>query len=446
MTIRLEPFVSVLVLASLAAMISFALAPRLAPLAIAVPAAVLAMTAHPAGVVAAAPLLAAVPATVAWLRRCGRRALLVLGVLLIVGLALALIVFTFNGDLPGLLSDARVAREGEKHSEPLWREYVRYTAFDAWGGGTALRRLSLALILLVVLAWLTRRRGARTGVLSLPAASVAVALVLLAFTPSKWPWHFGALAAMAAVALAAEAERLFRERHEPRWRAIRPILALALVAAIARWSWTAPVEWGPLDLQELSWSSGFNANSFLVLLGVLAAATAISVRVGSKHGGLEASVGRAVTIVSFAAIGLTCTLLIRDAAITRWSPARQNLEALAGRSSCGLAHHLRGRSDVAELLADSKTPVLLEPPVALYFPCSTIPAVENGLVEAPRLVVFQATLWPLQERDGPFAAISDLYGLTRIARGAGGVKVLSVADAIPGFARADASRVGVTAR
>jgi hypothetical protein len=251
---------------------------------------------------------------------------------------------------------------------------------------------------------------------------------------------------MAAVALAAEVERLVRERNEARWRAIRPILALALVAAIARWSWTAPLGWGPLDLQALSWRSGFSASSFLVLLGILAAAVVISVRVTSKRGGLEASVGWALTILSFAAIGVTCALLIRDAAITAWSPARQNLEALVGASTCGLAHHLRGDSDVSQPLADPRTPVLLEPPVALYFPCSTIPAVENGVVQVPRLVVFQSELWPLQERDGPFTAVPDLYELTRIADGPGGVKVLSVDDTVPGFARADAQRAVAVAR
>jgi hypothetical protein len=90
--------------------------------------------------------------------------------------------------------------------------------------------------------------------------------------------------------------------------------------------------------------------------------------------------------------------------------------------------------------------VLLEPPVALYFPCSTIPAVENGVVQVPRLVVFQSELWPLQERDGPFTAVPDLYELTRIADGPGGVKVLSVDDTVPGFARADAQRAVAVAR
>ncbi len=446
MTIRLEPFVSVLVLASLAAMISFALAPRLAPLTIALPAAVLAMTAHPAGLVAAAPLLAGAPKTVGWLRRGGRRVLFAFGALLLAGLALALVLLTLDADLMSRLSDARVAREGDFHAEPWWHEYVRYTHFDAWGGGTAIRRLSLALLLLSVLALLTRRRSVPTGVLVLPARSVALALVLLAFVPSKWPWHFGALAAMGAVATAAEVARLLRERDQPGWRTIRPVFALAAVGTLGLWSWRAPGGWGLLDLQETSWRSGFNLYSFLVLVPILAMAAVASLRAGRERGVLEGIVGRSIAIVSFAVVGLTAAILVRDATVTAWSPARQNLETLAGRSSCGLAHQLRGEGDVSELLADPETPVLLEPPVAVYFPCATIPALENGLIEVPRLVVFQSRLWPLEEKDGPFAAVSDLYRLRSIARGPRGVEALSVADAVPGFVRVDADRRDVDAR
>ena len=441
MTIRLEPFVSVLVLASLAAMISFALAPRLAPLAIAVPAAVLAMTAHPAGVVAAAPLLAGTPKVVGWIRRDGPTLLWALGALLLTGLALALVLFTLDADLATRLSEVRLAREGNYDPEPLWRGYVRYTMFDEWGGATATRRLSLALILLVALAWLTRRRAARAGVLSLPAASVAVALVLLAFAPSKWPWHFGALAAMAAVALAAEVERLFRERHEPRWRAIRPTLGLAVLAVAALWSWRAP-GFFRFDLQELSWGSGFNSLSFVALVAVLVMIVAGSVRRSGRPEALNELIAPTTAVVCLAVVSLTAAILIRDATVAPWSPARQNLEALAGRSSCGLADQLRGANDVSELLEDPSTRVLVAPPVALYVPCTRIPTLDAGLVEVPRYVVILSVLWPLEEKDSPFAAVPDLYELTSIALGSRGVEVLSVADDIPGFVRVDAARRG----
>jgi len=446
MTLRLEPFVSLLVLASLAAMISFALVPRLAQLAIAVPAVVLATTAHPIGLVAAAPLLAAAPETVAWLRRGERRVLLALGTLLLAGLALALVLFTLDADLATRLSDARVAREGDYHAEPWWREHVRYTTFDVEGGGTVIRRLSLALLMLTVVAWLTRRRAVSTGVLVLPARSVGAALVLLAFVPSKFPWHFGALAAIGAVATAAEVARLLGERDEPRWRALRPILALAAVGGIALLSWRAPGEWGLPVLQETSWRSGFSPYTFLVVVLFVVVAAVASLRAGRGRGVPEGIVGEAIAIVSFAAVGLTALVLVRDAAVTAWSPARQNLEALTGRSSCGLAHQLRGEGNVSDLLADPETPAYLEPPVAVYFPCATIPTIEDGLVQVPRLVVRSPSRLLLDESDSPFAAVSDLYELRSIARGPRGVEVLSVGNGVPGFIRIDATRGDPTSR
>jgi hypothetical protein len=313
-------------------------------------------------------------------------------------------------------------------------------------------------MLLSVFVWLTHRRAVRTGVLSVPAAGVAAALVLLAFVPSKWPWHFGAVASMAAVALAAEVARMQRDDDRARWSAFRPILALEAVGVVAIWSWTGRGAMGfsqggtgPLGLQEGGWSGVFNVYSFLALVAISAIAIALSIRAGAGRGGVEASLGWVVAIVSLGAVCLTSAALIRDAATTAWSPARQNLEALTGHRGCGLASQLHDKSAPVELLADPKTPVFLDPPVALYFPCATIPTLESGLVTVPRLIVFPdlagesggGLLVPsLLENDaGTFTAVTDLYRLTTVARGPGGIKVLSVVGAVPGFVRIDADRL-----
>ena len=453
MTLRLEPFISVLVLLSLAAAISFVRAPRSLPLAVATVAVVLAATAHPTGLVAVAPMLTAVPAIVRWIRPSRLRRLSEVAAILLAGVALGLVLFSVDADLGTRRFDAQVAGTDINHSVPWWREYVRYATFDAYGGDTAIRRLSLALILLSVIAWLTRRRAARTDVLSVPAAAVATALVLLAFVPSKWPWHFGAVASMAAVAVAAEVARIHRE-HPARWSALRPIVALAIVGVVAIWSWNAHGKWGPvLDLQRTSWRSVFNAYSLFGLVAISAIATVLSIRRGGARGGVgvEASVGWVVAIVSLAAIGLTSAALIRDASTTAWSPARQNVEALVGRHTCGLASQVHGTSASLELLADPKTPLYLDPPVALYFPCATIPSLKSGLVTIPKLVVSpdlggkpeRRLIVPslLQDRAGTFTAVTDLYRLTTVAQGPGKIMVLSVADTVPGFFRIDADRL-----
>ena len=65
---------------------------------------------------------------------------------------------------------------------------------------------------LAVLAFLLRRRRERAS-LDLASASLGVALRLLIATPSKWPWHFGALVGIAAVAVASETIRLSQGRR-----------------------------------------------------------------------------------------------------------------------------------------------------------------------------------------------------------------------------------------
>lgn len=453
MTLRLEPFVSVLVLASLAATISFVLAPRSLPLAVATLATVLATTAHPTGLVALAPMLVAIPAIARWIRPGGLPRKLEFVAILLAGLALGLVLFAIDADLGIRLSDARAVRATEFADQPWWREYTRYVNWDDVGGETAIRRLSLALILLPVFAWLTHRRVVPTGVLSVPAASVAGALVLLAFVPSKWQWHFGAISSMAAIAVAAEVARMLRD-YQVRWSAVRPILVLEFVGVMAIWSWTAPGGWGSrFDLQQGSWSTVFNAYSLLAIVAISAIATVLSIRAGVGRGGLEASVGWVVAIVSLAVVGLTSAMLIRDAAATAWSPARQNVEALAGHRGCGLASQLHRESASLDLLADRKTPVFLDPWVALYFPCATIPRLEYGLITVPRLIVFRpfpwqpeeepTVPWLLEQKYFTFAAVSDLYRLTNVARGPGGVEVLSVTRTVPGFVRVDADRVDV---
>jgi hypothetical protein len=446
MTLRPEPFISLLTVATLAAMVSFARAPRIAPLAIAVPIAVLAATTHPTGIVASAPLLASAPQVFGVLPMRGRRMLPALAALLLTGLALALVLFALDADLTTRLDDAQVLRNGDLHREPWWREHIRYTRFDQYGGWTAVRRLSLALLLLAAIAWLLHRRRSQPGALLLPARSVAIGLLLLAFLPSKWPWHFGALFAVGAVATAAEAVRLFRGQAQPGSRRIRPLLAVAVVGAAALWSWNAVGYWSPLDLEEARWSLGFGIHgySLWVTAFCLVAALATLVWFVSRSGWVADRVALVaawmVAAVTFAVVGVTAAILTYDAAISSWTPARQNLEALVGGGSCGLAHQLNGDAEIVDKISDPSIPTLLVPSVGLYFPCATIPRLDGGLVEVPRLVAFQAIAWPLHEHDGPFAAIDDLYELRTIAGRPPAVAVLSVLDEVPGFVRADAIR------
>ncbi len=446
MTLRLEPFVGLLAVTAIAAMIRFSRTPGLMPLTIAGSAVVLAVTAHPTGILVAAPLLVSVPRVVTWLRAGGHSAALSLGALLLVGLAFALILFTLDADLATRLATARDLRDVETHSFPWWREYVRYTTFDALGGGTTIRRLSLVLVLLPVIALVTRRRPDRTGVSVLPARTVAVALLLLAFIPSKWPWHFGAFVGMAAIAATAEVARLIRERTQPGRLDVRFVAAMAVLPAVVLVAWSAPGRWGAASvLQTATWRDGFNAYTWLAVL-LLVVVVAVVDRARLRRQKLRAGerlstiTGWAITLVSFAAVGVTVAILVIDAAISSWSPTRQNLEALVGGKTCGFAHELRGKGDLTGQIADAGSPTFVVAPVAPYLPCATTPTIDGGLVEIPSLVLLYLRSWPLDETDSPFAAVPDLYELRGIARGPEGMKVLSVNRRIQGFALVDAVR------
>lgn len=442
MTLRLEPYISLLALVCLAAMVCFARAPGLAPLAIAVPAAVLSVSIHPVGIVAIAPMLAALLPVGRWLRQEGGRVMIAVVALLVAGAAIGLVLVTADADLATRLDAANILSQENLHNEPFWREYRRYTFFNEFGGDTAVRHLSLAVLGLSLLAVLTRRRRIKTGISELPARAVAIGLVLFAFIGSKWPWHFGTLVAMGAVAAAAEAARLLAEDEQRPRASVRPSVAMTLVAAAALWSWDAVGPWSPIDLQEARWDQVFGLGgrpwwiaALLVAGGVMLIARTLK-PIANRMAVIAAGT---LAVVSAAVLAATGAVLIGDAAVSPWTPARQNLETLTGRESCGLAHQFRGEPGLADRIADPNTPTLLVSPVGTFFPCATIPAVTGGLVQTPKLVIHHGDPWPLVSPDAPFAAVPDLYEVRKVASG-GGAHVLAVDERIPGYRLAEAVR------
>jgi arabinosyltransferase C len=444
MTLRVEPLVALLTLIVLAASCSFARAPRLSVVIVALVAAMLAVTAHPVGVLAAAPLLASSPQLARWLLATGRASVVSVAASCIAVLAIGVVLLVVDSDLPTRVANARLVATEDLHNEPFWREYIRYELFDEYGGETAVRRLSLGLLLLAVAFLVTRSRSVSTGVSPLPARSIAIALVLLGFVSSKWPWHFGALAAIGAVALAAEVARLIAESAYPRRFAIaRPVIALGGVAVALLWSWPAAREWSKIDLQEAQWTSVFGWERrwtalVVVAVGALVVIVGLRRRRSSSAAAVSLAGGYAIAILTLGAVAGTVAILIWDASSSQWTPARQNLETLAGRQSCGLGDRLSAVG-VVDRIADDRTRTLLTPSVGMYLPCATVPEVAFGLVRMPDLVVFDVGLgpWPLDTPHGPFAAVRDLFEVYPVATGPS-VEVYATMKAEGGFARADA--------
>jgi hypothetical protein len=151
-------------------------------------------------------------------------------------------------------------------------------------------------------------------------------------------------------------------------------------------------------------------------------------------------VGWVIPLASLGFVAVTIGVLSLDGSRSNWSPARQNLATLIGRSNCGLADEL-GRT-TADRMAQPGTITLPIPSLALYFPCATIPSIRGGVVQLPNLVAYEDAPWPLQVKDGPFAAAADLYSTDTLAQGPRNVAVLAVHKQSLDFTRADAVRVG----
>ena len=344
MTLRPEPELAVLVTGVLACAVSFTERERAAPLALAAVLIVLSLSAHPAGIVAVAPLLAAAPALARWARAHAKAGAIVLTS----AVALFVVLATVGADLHQRRADTSSLRTfGEETAG--WRDEIsRYSFLSQAPYGTPLRRVSVALLILAVLAYVLRRRRARPdALLGLPALSLGIALVLLIATPTKWPWHFGALIGLGAVAVAAETARLRSDARESRGWDVRPFLVLATAVAAAAWAWGLRNDWGDLDLRTLHWTLGVERR---LTLAKLAGALPVAVLVVLALVELRRSRGRrvpetpwraaawTVSLVTVPLIAFTTAVLVADAAKTKsWTLTRQNVDTLRGNLGCGLA-------------------------------------------------------------------------------------------------------------
>jgi hypothetical protein len=451
MTLRPEPLVALLVAVSLSAMLAFVRAPGIGPLVVAGLAVVLAVNAHPAGGTAAAPIIAAAPTVYVWLRRTSQ-VWIAVAALAVAGLALGLLLLTIDADLGTRLADARLVRAGALHAEPWWREYERYWSVIR-DGGNQVRRLSLLLLVAAVGLFLTRARTHRSRFSSLPGHALCVALVLLVLTPSKWMWHFGTLISLVSVALVVEILRMASSEESNVRRAHRPAVLLLLFGGAGLWAWGAPSGWAALDLGTAEWNDGFNLLPWVVGVPVALAAIAFIRRRrastwATMRRELALITGASIAAFSLVVVWITLAVFGGDAAFARWSPARQNVSALVGRSGCGVADTLtvpasEGHS-LTRLVSRPAT-TLVDPFIAPYFPCIDQPTIRDGVVTIPAHLVAQGTPWPVLARDGPFAALHDLYPIRQVLIKRG-VRVWEIDRRITGYVRADAVRVAARAR
>jgi arabinosyltransferase C len=343
MTLRPEFATAFFAAAIMACAVRFLERRSAAPLALAAALLPLAATAHHAGLVAGAPLIAAGSHVIRW----ARRRPLVAAAISVASLALLGLLAFVGSDLEQRLQDAHdVSRVT---GTPWLNELQRYATLVGLYSGTPMREASVALMLLAVLAFVFRRDREPRIMLDLPAKTVGIGLLLLVPLPDKLPWHFGALLALAAVAVAAETVRLRGDAaRATHWEA-RPFLIIGVAMAATAWLWATPQDWSLLDLRTLDWSRAVNRldMGLLALLAPLLAMVAATLAGMLRRDPRPWRVPWHVApwmpvIIAVPVVAFTVGVILVDTATTpSWTLARQSLGSLGGRAGCGVADSYR---------------------------------------------------------------------------------------------------------
>lgn len=234
-TLRPEPIVALLSAAVMAYVIRYRddAGPR--DLAFALVGAALAMTLHPSGVVAAAPLILATPTM--WRSvRAGRAGRVECATAFAIAAAIGIVTLFADTDIARWRLDRGLFAGDGFHSKGVLDELDRYRDLLANGSIPALASVLVAGVALLAWTIAALERPRPTGTRGAPlafGAALVVAVGLLALTPSKWIYHFGSVSAMAALAIATEASRASLPERDRRTRlvGIGIVVLLAFVGA-----------------------------------------------------------------------------------------------------------------------------------------------------------------------------------------------------------------------
>jgi arabinosyltransferase C len=250
-------------------------------------------------------------------------------------------------------------------SIPWYHEADRYAyLLEHSQQGSAVKRLPvlLSIALLPVIGLLTIRRRDPDGldgkVLRLGAV-VIVSLMLLALTPSKWSYHFGAAAGIFAAFLTSAVVLLFHRARAPgRLIVLVGVAGSILLAASAALAFDGPNEWWLATLYDVPLAVvsfrplGVPLDNPLLWIGMVAVAVAVTgLRRPQKFRRVVAqAVAVGPALVALVAGGTALVVLFGsfiDAPLRRpaGSIALANLERIAGKRFCGLADDIEVMPD-----------------------------------------------------------------------------------------------------
>ena len=252
-------------------------------------------------------------------------------------------------------------------SIPWYHEADRYAyLLEHSQQGSAVKRLPvlLSIALLPVVGLLTIRRRDPDGlggkVLRLGAV-VIVSLMLLALTPSKWSYHFGAVAGLFAAFLTSAVVLLFHRARAPgRANILVGVAGSILLAACAALAFDGPNEWWLATLYDVPLAVvplrplGVPLDNPLLWIAIVAVAVVVmGLRRPQKFRRLAAQACAAGPALVALTAGATALVVLYgsfvDAPLRRpaGSIALANLDRITGDRVCGLA-------DDIEVLLDGR--------------------------------------------------------------------------------------------
>ena len=352
MTLRAEPLIASISAVVLAVSVAYIRTRNVGWLLLGGAAAALAASMHPAGTVAATPLLVLVPTVVREIRAEPKRFWMVFASIAAVCALLILLVFADSDVRVWLANKAAFGTDGV-HAFGWRAELERYRLLLFGSYDTVVRRASVLFGLCVVALFLIGFDRRRSILTVLPSVALGLSLALLMASPSKWPWHFGTLGLIASAALTVEIHELGSTARRLSISHGVLVIGFSLVGAIA---WRSSEGWGVFNFVQ-----GINgfvqigrvlSNPLLpaFVCGLVAAALTWKTRDRTRSA-LRAV--RLMPIIVLAPMIVATTIRFStQAEHGSYSLARQNIRALKGAGDCGAAPLLMVDLPQASIRAD----------------------------------------------------------------------------------------------
>jgi arabinosyltransferase C len=435
-TLRAEPIVAFLIAASIWATVRFVVTQDGKYLLIAGVVSAASISTHPSGIIVVAPLLAALPSLVRWIRTGSQEFGWSLAACL-TGLGVLALSLFFVGDAEFWNASRSEFLAADAYSTGFGGELGRYGDLFTIRYSSGLRRLSVLLMASPLIMFSLRPRSSRRPSDSLPAVALLLALLLLFLTPSKWIWHFGAIAPLAVAAVGFEAQSwLARDSGRPGRPFRDSIVALVGVMAPSV-AWMSGFDWETIEIGQLGQPESNLLGTAISDPRVL---TAVALVVGPfvhrlirrradarSLGVVEAVSHSALPVAATVGVVLALFVFASDA-LNRWpawSLPAQNL-GIVRSGDCGLADELmvaadelqlpsaRSARSIRQLAEDRGGKVLIAPQLRMFFPCLRQPEIVGGLAELPTIVVASAR-WPLVAPGSPHAYLVDVANVVPVS-------------------------------